>query len=108
MTTTDEIKQVESVIEEWRSALLAKDAARVKTLWDQDYSKLFYVASENDDHLAGWAAIDEYYNILDMVGEISLAIDNLKRVQIMVEVGHAFVEKPVKQPKDLRIDSADP
>ncbi len=50
--------------------------ARVKSLWDQSYSQLLYIAEENNDHLSGWSAIDEYYNAIPAsVGDMDWAID---------------------------------
>ena len=91
MTTAEEIKQVESVLQEWRSAFAAKDMGRVKSLWDQSYSQLLYIAEENDDHLSGWAAIDEYYNAIPgLVGDMDWAIDNLT-VDVGGDMAYAYL-----------------
>ena len=91
MTTVQDKQQVESVIQEWRSAFAAKDMAGVKSLWDQSYSQLLYVAEENNDHLSGWAAIDEYYNAIpDLVGDMDWALDNLT-VDVGGDMAYAYI-----------------
>ncbi len=91
MTTVQDKQQVESVIQDWRSGFAAKDIARVKSLWDQSYSQLLYIAEENNDHLSGWAAIDEYYNAIPgMVGDMNWAIDNLT-VDVSGDMAYAYL-----------------
>ena len=91
MTTVQEKQHVESVIQEWRSAFAAKDMARVKSLWDQSYSQLLYIAEENNDHLSGWSGKGEYYNgIPASVGEMDLAIDNLT-VDVIGDMAYAYL-----------------
>ncbi len=91
MTTAEDIKQVESVIQEWRTAFSGTDVPRLEALWDQSYSKLLYIPEENDDPLSSWAAIDEYYNALSgMVGRLDIAIDNLT-VDVGGEMAFAYL-----------------
>ncbi len=91
MTTAQDKQQVESVIQDWRSAFASKDVARVKSLWDQGYSQLLYIAEENNDHLSSWAAIDEYYNAIPgMVGNMDWSIDNLT-VDVIGDMAYAYL-----------------
>lgn len=91
MATTEEKQGVEAVIEEWKSAFAAKDVARIKSLWDQDYGQLLYIAEENNDSLSSWAAINEYYDAIPgMIGDISWAIDNLT-VDVIGDLAYAYL-----------------
>ena len=90
VASRQERQQVEAVIRDWMSAFESIDIERVKSLWDKDYPNLLYIAEENDDHLEGWAAIDQYYNgLADLVESMDWAIDNLV-VDVFGDAAYAY------------------
>ena len=62
MASQQDKQQIQAVIESWKDGFVAKDMEKVKSLWDQSYPQLLYIAEENDDELTTWAAINDYYN----------------------------------------------
>jgi uncharacterized protein (TIGR02246 family) len=91
VATQQERQQVEAVIQEWKSAFEAKNIDRIKALWDQDYPQLLYIAEENNDHLSGWAAIDNYYNAIPGgVESMDWTLDNLT-VDVIGDAAYAYV-----------------
>ena len=95
--TQQESQQVEAAIREWWSALVARDVERLKSLWDQDYPQLIYIAEENNGPLRDWAAISSYYdNIADVLESMEGTIDNLV-VDVIGDAAYAycsFLAKP--------------
>ena len=91
MPTTEQQKQeVKAIIEQWLDALNALDVDRAKSLWDQSYSQLLYIAEENNDAVVGWPGINDYYNgLADSVETHDATIDNLT-VDVLGDVAYAY------------------
>ena len=102
VATQQERQQVEAVIREWLSAFESKNMERVKALWDQDYPQLLYIAEENNDHISGWAAIDNFYNgVPDTVESMDWTIDNLT-VDVIGDAAYAYFTFSVgSEPKEF-------
>ena len=96
VASSQEREQVEAVIHEWNAAANAKDVARLKALWDQDYPQLLYIAEENDEALSDWASISRYYDALpELVLSLDWKIDGLK-VDVVGGVAYAYLSYLVR------------
>ena len=97
MTTSAQAKQqVVAVIEEWKAALSRNDVARVKRLWDQDYSNLLYIAEENNDAVKGWKGVSDYYDgLAKAVRRADWRVDNLV-VDVIGDAAFAYCTFVVK------------
>ena len=67
MATEQEKQEIHGALEQWGSAWSAGDSARAKSLFDQGYPNLVYIAEENEHPIADWAGIATYLN--DTLGE---------------------------------------
>ena len=94
MASQDE-QQVQEVIDRWMSALNACDTEAVKTVWDESYSDLIYIAEENNDALHGWEGVEGYYNGLADVSEADWEMDNVK-IDVMGDVAWVYLTYVVK------------
>ena len=89
MASQDE-QQVQEVIDRWMSALNACDTEAVKTVWDESYPDLIYIAEENNDALHGWEGVEGYYNGLADVSEANWEMDNVK-IDVMGDVAWVYL-----------------
>ena len=89
MASQDE-QQVQEVIDRWMSALNACDTEAVKTVWDESYPDLIYIAEENNDALHGWEGVEGYYNGLADVSEADWEMDNVK-IDVMGDVAWVYL-----------------
>ena len=89
MASQDE-QQVQEVIDRWMSALNACDTEAVKTVWDESYPDLLYIAEENNDALHGWEGVEGYYNGLADVSEANWEMDNVK-IDVMGDVAWVYL-----------------
>ncbi len=94
MASQDEL-QVQEVIDRWMSALNACDTEAVKTVWDESYPDLIYIAEENNDALYGWEGVEGYYNGLADVSEVDWEMDNVK-IDVMGDVAWVYLTYVVK------------
>jgi ketosteroid isomerase-like protein len=70
MATDQERQEVRQAVDAWVAASISGDPNRMKSLWDQQYPNLVYVAEENEFPIEDWAGIADYYaDILDGVSE---------------------------------------
>ena len=61
MATEQETREIIAAMDEWTSASAAKNSHRQKSLWDQQYPNVVYIAEENELPIVGWAGIADYY-----------------------------------------------
>ena len=79
MTTEQEKQEIQDMIEQWGSAWAAGDSQRLKSLFDQQYPNLVYIAEENERPIVDWAGIEAYLaSVLDPESTDSIwTYDNL-------------------------------
>ena len=79
MATEQEKQEIKNVLDQWGSAWAAGDSHGVKSLFDQQYTNLVYIAEENEHPIVDWAGIDAYFaGVLSTESEVSLwTYDNL-------------------------------
>ena len=91
MASQQEKQQVEKVIQEWNTGLNNKDVPRLKSVWDQSYPQLIYIAEENNDPLLDWDSISKYYDALTgMVESLNFRLDNLT-IDIFGDAAYAYL-----------------
>ena len=96
VASEQEKRQIEATIQEWKSALLAKDPKRLKALWDQDYPQLLYIAEENNEPITDWASISKYYDGLsEFVEKLEVGAFDLS-VDVLGDAGYAYVNFSIK------------
>ena len=61
MATEQEKQEIKAAVDEWAAASTANDSRRQKSLWDQLYPNVVYIAEENELPIVGWTGIADYY-----------------------------------------------
>ena len=79
MATEQEKQQINNMIAQWGSAWASGDSQRLKSLFDQQYPNLVYIAEENEHPIVDWPGIEAYFaGVLNTETEDSIwTYDNL-------------------------------
>lgn len=54
-------KQIREVVQQYQKGWLTLDLNLLESLWDKDYPKIIYVATELKEPLRGWEGVKKYY-----------------------------------------------
>lgn len=54
-------KEIRGIIEKYRTGWLKLDTNTLKSIWDQEYKNIIYIATELKDPIYGWEGVKNYY-----------------------------------------------
>jgi ketosteroid isomerase-like protein len=92
MTTSDQDRQqIAAIIEQYRRGFATMDVEVLKSIWDQDYDNLIYIAQEAAEPVLGWTRIEQYYeSVAEFLGRVRTMTVSDLAVDVLGDVAYAF------------------
>lgn len=91
MAPEQDRQQIAAIVEQYRLGFATMDAARLKSIWDQDYGNLIYIAQEAAQPVRSWAGIEQYYTqVTRFLGRVTVMTVSDLSVDVLDEVAFAF------------------
>jgi ketosteroid isomerase-like protein len=92
MTASDQDRQqIAAVIEQYRQGFATMDVEGLKTIWDQDYDNIIYVAQEMAQPVRGWAEVEQYYRrVAELLERVRTMTVSDLLVDVFGDVAYAY------------------
>jgi ketosteroid isomerase-like protein len=92
MTTSEQDRQqIAAIIEQYRRGFATMDVEVLKSIWDQDYDNLIYIAQEAAEPVRGWTRIEQYYeSVAEFLGRVRTMTVSDLAVDVLGDVAYAF------------------
>lgn len=85
-------QQIAMVIEQYRRGFATMDTEELKTIWDQNYDRIIYIAQEMREPVRGWAGVEHYYqHIAQLLERIRMMEVSDVSVDVFGEIAYAFL-----------------
>lgn len=84
-------QQIAAVIEQYRYGFATVNVEDLKSIWDQDYDNIIYVAQEMAQPVQGWAGVEQYYErVAKSLEQVrTMTVSDLS-VDVFGDVAYAF------------------
>ena len=84
-------RQIAAIIEQYRRGFAKMDVEALKSIWDQDYDNLIYIAQEAAQPVRGWTGIERYYErVAGFLGRVKTMTVGDLSVDVLGDVAYVF------------------
>ncbi|QBD75277.1 DUF4440 domain-containing protein [Ktedonosporobacter rubrisoli] len=91
-TKEQDRQQIAALIEHYRHGFATADIEELKSIWDQDYEQIIYIAQEMAAPMRGWQEVEGYY---ERIGSLFKHVTTMKvsdvAIDILGEIALAFL-----------------
>jgi ketosteroid isomerase-like protein len=91
-TNEQDRQQIAEVIEQYRCGFADMDAKMLKSIWDQDYEDIIYIAQEMAQPVRGWTGVEQYYKrVAGFLERVRIMEVSDLSVDVFGDVAYAFL-----------------